>query len=102
MAEPSRLTPHLLATAAILAGGLAPPGLASGPALRIREALRCDEKNQADYERMERGYYEHLIDAGRRQLDAPAGTDAAAGGRTGWLHLEEPPFEAGPLAIARR
>jgi lysophospholipase L1-like esterase len=71
--------------------------------LGIRETLRCDEKNQADYERMERGYYEHLIDAGRRQLDAPYAMTtaaAAAGFRTGWLHLEAPPFEAGPLAIA--
>jgi hypothetical protein len=108
-AQPARLTPQLLATAAILAWGLVPPGLASGPVLRLRETLGCDEKNQADYERMERGYYEHLIDSGRRQLDAPAGagagatataTAADAGTRAGWLHLEAPPFEAGPLAIA--
>src|SRR5947209_7392287 len=104
MAEPARLTPHLLATAAILALGLAPtpPGLASSPVLRLRETLRCDEKNRADYERMERGYYEQLIDAGTRRLDAPsaaAGAGAAAD-RSGWLHLEAPPFEAGPLAIA--
>jgi lysophospholipase L1-like esterase len=104
MTEPARLTPQLLATAAILVWGLAPLGVASGPVLRLRETLRCDEKNQADYERMERGYYEHLIDAGMRPLDAPVETAAGAGRggepRTGWLHLEAPPFEAGPLAVA--
>src|SRR3954453_19544166 len=106
MSHPSCLTSQLLATLAILAWGLAPAGLASGRTLRLREALRCDERSRADYDRMERGYYEHLIDAGRRQLGAPSGTvaevDLAAGAaspRTGWLHLEAPPFEAGPLAI---
>ena len=104
----SRLAPldaQLLATLAILAWGLVPAGPVAGRTLRLREVLQCDEQSRADYERMERGYYEHLLDAGRRQLGAPAGLEldasaVAAGGRTGWLHLEAPPFEAGPLAVA--
>jgi hypothetical protein len=65
--------------------------------LRIRETLRCDLPNKADYERMERGYYEQILDAGR-QLDAMAGAPREPG-RRGWTHLEAPPFEAGPLAL---
>src|SRR3954453_3551179 len=103
MSHPSCLTSQLLATLAILAWGLAPAGLASGRTLRLREALRCDGPSRADYERMERGYYEHLIDAGPPPLGPAAGAEAdaaaAAGARKGWLHLEAPPFEAGPLAI---
>src|SRR3954452_14952623 len=102
MSRPSPLTAQLLAMVAILAWdwGLAPAGLASGRSMRLVESLRCDERSRADYEHMERGYYEHLIDAGRRQLGAPPGAVAGAGvappgaGRKGWLHLEAPPFEA--------
>jgi lysophospholipase L1-like esterase len=105
MFRPSPLDPQLLATVALLAWGLVPAGPAAGRTLRLREVLRCDEQSRADYERMERGYYERLLDAGRRQLGSPVGAepDAAAlspGTRTGWLHLEAPPFEAGPLAVA--
>jgi hypothetical protein len=104
MSNRSWLIPQLLATAAILAWGLAPSVPASGRTLRIREALRCDEPSRADYERMERGYYEGLLDAGRRQFGTLSGAEvdvtAAAEGRKGWLHLEAPPFEAGPLAMS--
>ena len=50
---------------------------ASGPAARAGRgpfsARRCgrDEQSRADYERMERGYYEHLLDAGRRRSAPP-------------------------------
>src|SRR6516225_2217043 len=105
MFRPSPLDPQLLATVALLAWGLVPARPAAGRTLRLREVLQCDEQSRADYERMERGYYEHLLDAGRRQLGTPAGAEldalnTAARVRTGWLHLEAPPFEAGPLAVA--
>ena len=77
----SRLAPldaQLLATLAILAWGLVPTGPAAGRTLRLREVLQCDEQSRADYERMERGYYEHLLDAGRRQLGTPAGLELDA------------------------
>lgn len=91
------LTPQFLATAALLAWGLLPTGLASGMPLRIRETLRNDQLSRADYERMERGYYERILEAGR-QLGAPAGAPRASS-RTGWAHLDAAPFEAGPLAL---
>jgi hypothetical protein len=56
---------------ALLAWRLVPAGAAPGSALRVREALRRDLPNAADYRRMERGYYEALLDSGR-QLGALA------------------------------
>ncbi len=101
MTQSTRLTPQT-------AGDGGTPGLGSGRQSARRRGgrsgsarcSRCDERSRADYERMERGYYEHLLDAGRRQLGATgeAEADVAAAGRKGWLHLEAPPFEAGPLA----
>jgi hypothetical protein len=69
----TRHSPTLALTAALLAWGVAPPSLAPGWSGRVREALRADQQNPADAERTERGYYEALVDAGRR-LDqiAPA------------------------------
>lgn len=61
---------QFVATTAILAWGLAPGRLASGMPGRIRETLRSDLMSRADYDRMERGYYEQLLDAGRK-LGAP-------------------------------
>src|SRR4051794_37577541 len=103
MPHPSPLTRQLIATAAVLAWGLVPVGRASGTPGRIREALRRDLPSRADYERMERGYYEQLLDSGR-SLGAVTGGSIAnanpgAGDRKGWTHLEAAPFEAGPLAL---
>ena len=72
MTRPTRLTPHILGTLALLAWGLAPVELASGTPLRVRETLRNDLPSRAEYDRMERGYYEQIIVAGHR-LDAPVG-----------------------------
>ena len=99
MPHPAPLTRQLIATAALLAWGVVPGDLASGMPARVREALRNDQPGQADYERMERGYYELVLDAGR-SLDAlSSGTKPGAGERKGWTHLETAPFEAGPLAL---
>lgn len=96
MPQPSSLTVQFLATAALLAWGLAPARIASGmPAAHIRETLRSDLLSRADYERMERGYYEQLLDAGRSlggvtdPLSAVRGTKSPAAPE---------PFEGGPLA----
>jgi lysophospholipase L1-like esterase len=101
MPHPSPLTRQLIATAAILAWGLMPGELASGTPARIREALRRDLPSQADYERMERGYYEQLLDAGRSLNAVADGSRARPGERARkvWTHLEAAPFEAGPLAL---
>ncbi len=89
------LTPHLLATAALLIWGLLPGELALGMPLRLRNALCSDLLSKADYERMERGYYEQILDVGRK-LGSPVGETPT--NRSGWAHLDTPPFEAGPLA----
>lgn len=57
--------PSLLATAALLAWGLLPDELASARSLRWREVLRNDLPNHADYEHIENGYYEQILNAGR-------------------------------------
>ncbi len=75
MHRPASSLPSLALTAALLAWGLAPPGLAPGWAARARESARSDLRNAADTERMERGYYEPLADLGRR-LDRPRGEAA--------------------------
>jgi hypothetical protein len=97
MPQLSSQTRQLIATAAILAWGHLPGELASGTPARIREAMRRDLPSRADYERMERGYYEQLLDAGR-SLGAVA-DGPGAGERKGWTHLEVAPFEAGPLCL---
>jgi len=96
MLHRSALIPQLLATMALLAWGLLPGELALGRPTRIRDALCSDLLSKADYERMERGYYEQILDAGR-QLGAPVGQPTTS--RNGWAHLDTPPFDAGPLAL---
>ena len=71
----TRLAHHVPTRAAdrATAGDAGAPGLGPGAGRgrvgapsRLRESLRSDLLNRADYERMERGYYEQLLDAGRR------------------------------------
>ena len=82
MAQPAqaRLTPSFLALSALLAWGLWPGRLAEGTPLRVLEALRNDQPSRIDTERMERGYYEQLLDVGR-QLGSIADPAAAARNR---------------------
>lgn len=68
MSAPDRLTPTFLATAALLAWGTVRVDSASA---RVRETLRNDLPSRTDYDRMERGYYEQLIDAGRTPAPVP-------------------------------
>ncbi|MBX6316211.1 MAG: SGNH/GDSL hydrolase family protein, partial [Isosphaeraceae bacterium] len=75
--------PRFALTAALLAGGLVPARALP----RVVEALRDDRWSRADIERWERGYYEALLDVGRRP-EAPEGPSP---GRS-------VPFDAGRLA----
>src|SRR5262249_11831437 len=93
MGHPSSLSVQLLATAALLGWGLFPARLASGTPARVRDVLRRDLLNRADYERMERGYYEQLLDAGR-SLGGEADPTATRRAST----AVPPPFDGGPLA----
>ena len=74
----------LVLTSLLLAWGLAPASMDPG---RVREVLRASQRNSADLERMERGYYEKLSDSGRR-LDRIASTKSEAG-----------PTDFGPLTL---
>jgi len=65
-----------------------------GPVLRVREVLRRDQLNEADYERRERGYYERLLDEGRQFGDL----ERTSPGQSA-LNAEAAPFDAGPLCL---
>ncbi|WP_406698208.1 SGNH/GDSL hydrolase family protein [Singulisphaera sp. Ch08] len=75
----SSQTVQFLATAAILVWGLVPRQLALGTPGRVRETLRCDLMSRADYDQMERGYYEQILDAGRKLGGSAAGPRQGAG-----------------------
>ncbi|WP_406698723.1 GDSL-type esterase/lipase family protein [Singulisphaera sp. Ch08] len=96
MARCSSQTVQIVATAAILAWGLAPGRLALGTPGRLRETLRNDQLSQADYEKMERGYYEQILDAGRKLGASDAVEPESA--RRGRSQTKAVPFEGGPLA----
>ncbi len=72
----SRPTRPLLCTAALLAWGLLPIGASTGWPARLNATLRNDAPNARDYERIEHGYYERLIDDHRPRAVAPAPFDA--------------------------
>ncbi len=58
-----------VAMVVILAWGLLPDGLAGDGPSRLRDSLKSNLFNRTDLERIERGYYERLIAAGRRLDD---------------------------------
>ena len=60
---------QFVATLAILVCGLIPDRLAGGSPARLRAALRSGLFNQSDASRIERGYYQQLLDTGRRLDD---------------------------------
>lgn len=79
----------LLATAGLLALGLA--------STRASGVLKDGSLNRFDTERMERGYYETLLDAGRR-LDRLPGEGNAKQTNSQKNPGAERPFDVGPLA----
>jgi hypothetical protein len=62
---------------------------------RLHDVLRRNQLNDSDYERMERGYYERILDTGRR-LDAAA---ELAPGQRALARAQALPFDAGPLTL---
>ena len=60
---------QLLATLAILACGLVPDRLAGAGPARLRASLTSGLFNRTDASRIERGYYEQLLDTGQRLDD---------------------------------
>jgi len=69
MGHEAVMTRQLLATIVILACGLVPDRLSGDGPSRLRDTLRSNLFNRVDLERIERGYYEQLLDAGRRLDD---------------------------------
>jgi lysophospholipase L1-like esterase len=76
---PRALLVQVLVMAALLVWGLVPPRAESGASDRLRDTLRNNLMNQADYEQMERGYYEQLLSTGR-QFGSLEKKPAKAGG----------------------
>jgi hypothetical protein len=69
MDRDATMSRQLLATIVILACGLIPDRLSGEGPSRVRNLLKSNLFNRADLERIERGYYERLLDAGRRLDD---------------------------------
>lgn len=65
------------ASTAVALGGVAPGPWLPGWAARARDTLRDDGRNAADRDRMERGYYERLLEPSRGPA-APASAHAPA------------------------
>ena len=82
---------QLIVTLVILACGLVPDRLSGDRPSRLRDSLKSNLLNRVDLERIERGYYEQLIDAepasrrsGRRAGPARSAGRRAAPGRCPW------------------
>jgi hypothetical protein len=69
MDRDSRTTRQMLVVVLILLCGIVPERLAGLRASSLRDSLKSNLFNRADLERMERGYYEDLLDRGRRLDD---------------------------------
>jgi hypothetical protein len=86
---------QLLATLVILACGLVPDWLSGDVPSRLRDSLSSNLYNRADLERLEGGYYEHLLDAGRRLddlADLPSLRIRRRSGSTWSVPVEEAPL----------
>ena len=83
MSRSGRLTPSLLATAALLAWGALPDDPAKGTSMRWRDLLRNDLPSRVEYEQMEHGYYEQILDAGRHLGTGPLADAANVNSSTG-------------------
>jgi hypothetical protein len=86
---------HSLAMVVMLAWGLLPDGLAGNGPARLRESLKSNLFNRTDLERIERGYYERLIAAGRRLDDlgdVPGLRIRSRSGATWSVPVEEAPL----------
>jgi lysophospholipase L1-like esterase len=88
---------QLLATVAILAGGLVPDQLAGAGPARLRASLACGLFNRIDASRLERGYYEQLLDNGQR-LDDLGDLPALRGRRRAGATFGVP-VDSAPLVV---
>jgi hypothetical protein len=88
---------QLFATLAILAFGLIPDDLAGDGPARLRAALSSGMFNRADASRIEHGYYEQVIHAGRQLNDL--GDLPALRRRPGSRGTFSAPVDSAPLVV---
>ena len=69
MGHDSYMTRPMLVVVLILLSGIVPERLAGLKASSLRDSLKSNLFNRADLERMEHGYYEALVEGGRRLDD---------------------------------
>jgi lysophospholipase L1-like esterase len=84
-----------LTMTAILAWGLLPAALTGAGPSRLRDSLKSNLFNRTDLERIDRGYYERLIAAGRRLddlADLPGLRIRSRSGSTWSIPVEEAPL----------
>ncbi len=88
---------RLFAIVVMLVGGLVPDQTSSKVPSRMRASLKSNLFNRSDLERIERGYYEQLVNVGQRLddlADVP-GLRLRHRGTTTW----SVPFDAAPLVM---
>jgi hypothetical protein len=88
---------RLLATLLILAFGLIPDDLAGGEPARLRASLSSGLFNRADASQIERGYYEQMINNGRRLNDL--GDLPALRRQAGARGTFSAPVDSAPLVV---
>jgi hypothetical protein len=88
---------QLIATLAILAGGLVPDRLVGAGPARLRASLSSGLFNRTDAARIERGYYEQLLDDGQRLDDL--GDLPALRGRRRVGGTFAAPVDSAPLVV---
>ena len=89
------LTRQALAMILILVFGLVPDRLAGDGPSQLRDSLKSNLFNRADLERIERGYYEELLDQGHRLdelADVPALRNRRRSGTTWSIPVDQSPL----------
>jgi GDSL-like Lipase/Acylhydrolase family len=89
------LTRHVLVISFILICGLVPDRVAGPSARSLRDSFKSNLFNRADLERFERGYYEELLDQGRRLddlADVPGLRVRKRSGSTWSIPVEQSPL----------
>ena len=89
------LTRHILVISFILICGLVPDRVAGPGMAALRDSFKSNLFNRADLERFERGYYEELLDQGRRLddlADVPGLRVRKRSGSTWSIPVEQSPL----------
>ena len=88
-AQTDRLIYPFLGIALLLGLGLAPSKFAASRPRSIRDALSNASPSRADFDRIERGYYEQLLDQGRRLDQGAVANETKTAPRFGNPFIQE-------------